>query len=72
MKNFLIAVGVIFLICAIAGGCTDSSSGTKYSGYSKTYNDDAEYRSNVKDIAEAYGISEYEVDQKINAVSGGK
>ena len=35
-------------------------------------NEDSEYRQNIKEIADAYGVTEKEVDQKINAVTGGK
>lgn len=51
---------------------TKSSTSSKYNGYSDTYNTDAKYRNDVKDIADVYGISEKEVDSKINAVTGGK
>ena len=72
MKNFIIGVVVFLMACAILGSCGDSSSGSQYSGYSNTYKNDSEYRQNVKDIAGAYGISEKEVDRKINAITGGK
>lgn len=52
-------------------GC-GSSSYSGSNGYSDTYNNDSEYRKNVSDIADVYGISEAEVDAKINAVTGGK
>lgn len=48
------------------------NSSNKYSGYSDTYQKDAKYRSNVKDIAEIYGLSEKDVDAKINSATGGK
>ena len=68
-------MAVILVFCGILGSCSDTSSNneyTKYGGYSKTYQNDAEYRNNVKNIADAYGVSEREVDEKINAVTGGK
>ena len=72
MKNILVIAVIILLICGIIGSCSDSSSNSKYSGYSDTYNNNSEYRKNIKDIADAYGVTEKEVDQKINAVTGGK
>ena len=71
MKNFLIAATIILLFCGILGSCSDSSD-SKYNGYSKTYNNDAEYRQDVKSLADSFGVSEREVDRKINAVTGGK
>ena len=72
MKNFLIGVVIFLVICSLLGSCSDSSSDYEYSGYSNTYKNDSEYRDNVKDIADAYGMSEKEVDQKINAITGGR
>ena len=72
MKKGLIIAVIFLAFCGIIGSCSDSSSDSKYSGYSKTYNEDSEYRQNIKDIADAYGVTEREVDQKINAVTGGK
>ena len=72
MKKGLIIVMIVLVFCGILGSCGDSSSNNKYSGYSKTYNEDSEYRKNIKKIADAYGVSEKEVDKKINAVTGGK
>ena len=72
MKKILIAAGIILALCALFGSCSDSSSDTEYSRYSSTYRNDAEYRENVGDIADAYGISEEEVDRKINAITGGR
>lgn len=72
MKQGIIAVVILLIVCGILGSCSDSSSSSKYSGYSKTYNSDSEYRENVRDIANAFGVSEKEVDKKINAVTGGR
>ena len=58
---------IFVLICA----CSSGSSG-KSNGYSYEYNNNSEYREKVEDISEIYGISEKEVDAKINAVTGGK
>ena len=72
MKNGLI-IGAIFLIfCSVLGSCSDSSSESKYSGYSDTYKSDSKYREDIADIADAFGVSEREVDRKINAVTGGR
>lgn len=69
MKKYGILIVVVILVLAgMVGSCSDDSD----NGYSKTYNTDKEYRDNVKDIADAYGISEREVDEKINAVTGGR
>ena len=60
---------ITFTVC----GCfSSSSSSSKYSGYSNTYQNDAEYRENVKEIAGVYGKSEQEVDRMINAITGGR
>lgn len=72
MKNVIIIVVIILGICGIVGSCDDSSSYDEYPEYSNTYNNDYEYRENVGDIAEAFGISEKEVDEKINAITGGR
>jgi hypothetical protein len=72
MKKVLIIAVIFLAFCGIIGSCSDSSSNSKYSGYSKTYNEDSEYRQNIKKIADAYGVTEKEVDRKINAVTGGK
>ncbi len=72
MKKGLIIAVIILAFCGIIGSCSNSSSDSKYSGYSSTYKNDSEYRQNIKDIADAYGVTEKEVDQKINAVTGGK
>lgn len=72
MKKGLIIAVIILVLFGIIGSCSDSSLDSKYSGYSNTYKYDSEYRDNIKDIADAFGVSEKEVDQKINAVTGGK
>ena len=72
LKKFFIIVAIILVFCGALGSCGDSSTDNKYSGYSKTYKEDSEYRKNIKKIADAYGMSEKEVDKKINAVTGGK
>ena len=71
MKNFLIVAVILLAFCGILGSCSDSSE-SSYSDYSDTYRNDSEYRKNIKDIADVYGVSEKEVDQKINAVTGGR
>ena len=67
MKNFIIVVAVFFVLCAVVGSCSDSSD-SKYNGYSDSYNNDEEYRDDVGEIADAFGVSDQEVDEKINAV----
>ena len=72
VKKF-ICLSVISLIMFSLVGCGSSSdSSSRSNGYSDTYNNDSEYRKNVSDIADVYGISEAEVDAKINAVTGGR
>ena len=69
----VVAIIIVIAVFGSLGGCdSSSSSSSKYSGYSNTYKNDAEYRENVKDIANAYGMSEKEVDKKINAITGGR
>ena len=73
--SFIVGVIIVLVIIGMFSSCSDSSSDSKYSkysGYSKTYNDDYEYRKNVKNIADVYGVTEKEVDRKINAITGGK
>lgn len=71
MKKGLMVVLFILIFCSILGSCGDSSSDSNYSRYSDTYRNDSEYRENVGDIADVFGVSEEEVDSKINAVTGG-
>lgn len=72
MKNFVIGIIVILLLSAILGSCSNNSSRNSYSGYSDTYKTDGTYRKNIKNISDVYGVSEKEVDAKINAVTGGR
>lgn len=75
MKNYFPIIVAVILFLSILGSCGDSSSSnssSRYSGYSSTYKNDAGYRDDVKEIADAYGVSEKEVDQKINAITGGR
>ena len=69
MRKIFLAVAVTMLIASLSA-CGGSSS--DYNGYSDTYNSDAEYRKNVSDIADTWGMSEREVDASINALTGGK
>lgn len=68
-SGWIIAI-IIIVLLAMLGSCDDSSS--PYEGYSDTYKTDAKYRSDVSGIADAFGVSEWEVDSKINAVTGGR
>ena len=71
MKYFVIG-WLILAVIAIGVSLCDDNSTTSYDGYSDTYKNNAEYRKNVSDIADVYGISEEEVDRKIKAVTGGR
>lgn len=66
--GFILVAIVLLTFVACGGG---SSSISNRNDYSDTYNSNDEYRHNVKDIADVYGISESEVDAKINAVTRG-
>ena len=70
MKKF-ICFSIVSLMIFSLVGCGSSSS-SRSNGYSDTYNNNSEYRKNVGDISDVYGISEAEVDAKINAITGGK
>ena len=70
MKNFLIYLVIFVVFVLIASQCS-SDSKSSYDGYSDIYKTDSKYRSNVGSIADDFGISEREVDAKINAVTGG-
>ena len=70
--NWTLILIVMFIIGAVIGSCSDSDSISGYDSYSDTYKSNSEYISNVSDIADAYGISEWEVDQKIKAVTEGR
>lgn len=65
-----VCIVAAILILGMFGACSSgsSSSSRSNSGYSSTYQTDSEYRQNVKDISDVYGISEKEVDQKLNSV----
>ena len=45
-----------------------SSSSSSSKGYSDAYKNDAEYRKNVKDIADAYGTTQKEIDDTIKRI----
>ena len=45
-----------------------SYSGSSTKGYSDAYKNDAEYRKNVKDIADAYGTTQKEIDDTIKRI----
>ena len=68
-KFFCLSIISLTMLSLVGCGSGSYSGG---SGYADTYNNDSEYRKNVSDIADVYGISEAEVDAKINAVTGGK
>lgn len=73
MKNpVVIVIILLIVILAMFGACSDSSSSSRYSGYSSTYANDADYRNDVGEIADVFGVSEWEVDRKINAATGGR
>lgn len=72
-STVLIGIFAAIIILCMFGACSNgssssSSSSKSGSGYSSTYKTDSEYRQNVKDISDVYGISEKEVDQKLNSV----
>ena len=71
-KIFGVLLAVVVIALAVCGCFSSSGSSSRYSGYSNTYQTDAEYRKNVKDIAGVYGKSEKEVDRMINAITGGR
>lgn len=70
-NGVIIAIFIVFLL-ALLGSCSDSSESSSYSKYSNTYKNNAEYREDVGEIADAFGVTEEEVDRKINAITGGK
>gem|GEM_PF-7113266 len=71
MKKVATVILAIILLSVLLGSCT-ASSNSNSSGYSSTYQNDAGYREDVREIADVFGVSEYEVDSKINAVTGEK
>lgn len=71
INPWVIILSAIILL-GIIGSCQNTSSTSKYSGYSDTYKSSSTYRKNVSDISDIYGVSSKDVDAKINAVTGGK
>ena len=69
MKKGWLIVAAILIVLYLFGSCSDSSGSSSYSGYSSSYQNDSSYRNDVSEIADAFGISEREVDSKINAIA---
>lgn len=71
-KLMVIAV-IVIIICAIIGAgvsCSDndSSYGEYDNGYSKDYNNDSDYKSNVDYISGIYGEDSKHVDDVFQAL----
>jgi len=67
-----VIISIFFIFSLVGCGSSNSSYESRSNGYSDTYNNNSEYRSNVDDIANEYGTSSSEVDAKINAITGGR
>ena len=66
----IIAIAVLLIFSAI-GGLGNSSSSSSSSRYSQDYRTNREYRNNVDDVADVYGVSSDYVDQMIQRVVDG-
>ena len=67
----VLSISTVLFILTLIYAYNSGGSGNS-NGYSYEYNNNPEYRENIEDISEIYGISEKAADAKINAVTGGK